>query len=66
MEKKVPDSIICGNPNKFIHNGIEVSLFTILLKISPTPHQQEEHDDGYEDHFDKGERPMLQCKFRKK
>ena len=37
MEKKVPDNIIWGNPNRLIRSGIEVSVFTMLLKISPTP-----------------------------
>ena len=37
IEKKVPDNIICGNPKRLISKGIDVSLFTILLMISPTP-----------------------------
>ena len=37
MGKKVPDNIICGKPKRLIRRGIEVSDFTILLKISPTP-----------------------------
>ena len=35
--KKVPDNIICGKPNRFISKGMEVSVFTMLLKIRPTP-----------------------------
>ena len=37
MGKKVPDNIICGKPKRLIRRGMEVSDFTILLKISPTP-----------------------------
>ena len=35
--KKVPAINICGNANKLISKGIDVSLFATLLKINPTP-----------------------------
>jgi hypothetical protein len=37
IEKKVPESIICGKPNRLISNGMAVSFLAMLLKISPTP-----------------------------
>ena len=35
--KNVPESNIWGKPNKLMYNGIVVSDFTMLEKISPTP-----------------------------